>query len=252
MSPLWQKMTAVAFASALSLAGTATAAPINTALSVVIDGSGSISSGEFSTQRNAYANVLGDSSILPADGSVVINLIQFATSTQLEQTALRVSSEADRTTLLGAINGMTQLGGTTNIGGGIDLGVSNMDTFLSGETDFSNSFTKLVDVSTDGNHNTGTSPVTATSNAVNSQGYAAVNCLGIGSGADCSWNNGPDGVNGTSDDLGQDFSANSFAELQPVLTDKIGTELGTIPVPAPLALVGIGLVAMGFTRRKVA
>lgn len=219
----------------LFISGSAQAALINRALSIVIDGSGSISSGEFNLQKNAYANVLGDGSVMPADGSVIINLVQFASGTRLELGALRIEDETDRATLVGAINAMGQLGGSTNIGGGITLGYTEMDALLASipAVDFDIDFAKLIDVSTDGFHNTGTDPRTATQSA-NAAGYGFVNCLGIGAGADCSWNDG----------YGADFAANSFAELQPVLEAKVRSELGTVPAPATLALFALGLIGL--------
>lgn len=228
-------------------ASVAQAAPIQTALSVVIDGSGSIGTADFATQRDAYANVFGDASVLKADGTVVVNVIQFASSAQIEQTAIRISSEADRTTLLdsinGPINGMTQLGGSTAIGDGINLGRSDMETFLAGlpAGEIASDFDKLIDVSTDGGNNTGFNPVTATDDAI-SDGYSAVNCLAVGAG-NCSFMSGDGTV----------FSASSFNDLQPVLENKVRTELGTIPVPATALLLGLGLIALGAaTRRRVA
>jgi hypothetical protein len=91
------------------------AVPIKTALGIVIDGSGSISSANFAIQLDAYAAVIGDASIVMADGSVVLNIIQFAASRVFEQTAIRLNSEADRTIVLNAINEMSQIFGGTNI-----------------------------------------------------------------------------------------------------------------------------------------
>lgn len=224
-------------------ASVAQAAPVQTALSVVIDGSGSISSTDFATQRDAYANVFGDASVLKADGTVVVNVIQFSSSAQIEQTAIRISSEADRTTLLNSINAMSQLNGSTAIGDGINLGRSDMDSFLAGlpASEIASNFDKLIDVSTDGGNNTGANPVTATDDAI-SGGYSAVNCLAVGAG-NCSFMSGDGTV----------FSASTFADLQPVLENKVRTELGTIPVPATALLLGLGLIALGAaTRRRVA
>ena len=232
--------------AALMFAGSASAALIKTALSIVIDGSGSISGSEFNTQRTAYQTLLGEASLLPADGSVIINVVQFSTRAQLEQTAIRISTEADRAILLDALSAtnFTRLGGSTNIGGGIVEGYTDMDALLTtiDVAQFAPDFEKIIDVSTDGQHNTGTNPTTATTTAI-SNGYTAVNCLGIGAAANCDWNLG-----------GADFAASSFDDLQRVLEFKLRQELDTegIPLPGSLALLGLGLSAFGLVRRRKA
>ena len=239
----WTALFGTATAAVLVFASPADAALIKNAVSIVIDGSGSISSTDFGVQRSAYATLFNNPSVLPADGSVVVNVVQFSFSAQLEQTAIRINDETDRATLVAAVNAMSQLNSLTAIGDGINLGVSDMDAFLAtfDPTDFDVNFSKLVDVSTDGFNNAGADPVTATQNAVNNLGYAAVNCLGIGAGADCSFNDG----------FGDDFPATSFAELEAVLEVKLRREFDTVPVPASVLLLGFGLLGLGVaTRRK--
>ncbi len=240
----WTALFGTATAAVLVFASPADAALIKNAVSIVIDGSGSISSANFGVQRDAYATLFNDPSILPADGSVVVNVVQFSTNAQLEQTAIRINDETDRATLVAAVNGMNQLDDFTAIGDGINLGVTNMDAFLAtvDATEFDLDFGKLVDVSTDGGNNRGSDPGTESENAVNNLGYEAINCLGIGNGADCSFNDG----------FGDDFPATSFAELEAVLEVKLRREFDTVPVPASVLLLGVGLLGLGVATRRQA
>jgi len=70
---------------------------------------------------------------------------------------------------------------------------------------------------------------------------SAVNCLGIGTNADCTWNNG----------FGDDFDASSFDDLEPVLERKVREELGTTPIPGTVMLLGAGLLGFGALRRRL-
>ena len=228
------KKLAVIFILFVAMVGSSQAAFIRTALGIAIDESGSIGGANFATQTAAYAAVLGDPSIVPADGSVVINVFTFDGSAALVQTAIRLNNEADRTTLINAVNSMVFTGGSTNIGAGIDAVRTDMDAYLAsidpGEFDIG--FRKLIDVSTDGFGGAANSATIAALNA----GYTEVNCLGIGSGANCDWN-----------ESGLDFSATTFADVEAALRIKIATEINnpaTIPTPSSILLLGLSLFCL--------
>lgn len=229
---------------AMGLSAAVNAAPILNALSIVIDGSGSISSSNFNTQKNAYAVVLND--LVPTNGSVILNVVQFSTAgqTRIEQTAIRVNDAGDLLTVIGAINTMTQINGSTAIGEGIQVGYTDLDAYIAGiaASEFDTDFRKLIDVSTDGGENQGTDPAGMTANAVDTLGYDAVNCLGIGSNISflCGWNDG----------YGDDYQANTFAEVEAALRLKIAAEVNPAPVPATIWLIGLGLLGLHrFARR---
>ncbi len=235
-----------AAAAVLAFGSAANAAQILNAVSVVIDGSGSISTTEFAIQRTAYATLFNDATVLPADGSVVVNVIQFSSQGTgiIEQTALRINDDTDRETLVAAVNAMVRLNGSTDIQEGIDLGVTNMDAFLVtiDMSEFDTGFEKLVDVSTDGNHNEPGDPAAEAQNAVNVLGYSAVNCLGIGASANCSFNDG----------VGTDFAATTFDDVEAVLRLKLQQEFDTIPAAATIWLLGAGLLGLGVVSRRKA
>ena len=99
----------------------------------------------------------------------------------------------------------------------------------------------LIDVSTDGMDNdSSTSPADAVANALDA-GIDQVNCLGVGEDADCTWNDA-----GSFDVLAEDFDAFSNA-----LNQKLAREgIVDLPEPSTLLVLGLGLVGLGFARRK--
>ncbi len=70
-----------AAAFAMGAADRAEASTLKTAIVLSVDGSGSISSSNFTLQTSAYANLL---STIDTDGSIAIGVRQFSTFDQLE------------------------------------------------------------------------------------------------------------------------------------------------------------------------
>jgi hypothetical protein len=228
----------------LGIAGFTTqseAAPIG--LGLVIDGSGSISAGNFATQKAGYIAALNN--LLPTNGSIAVGVYQFASSAQTEFAFQVINNAADLLNLTTAIGAMVQLNGLTAIGDGINLAASQMSAFGYGLLD-----RVVIDVSTDGGNNTGANPVTAANNFVAAGqagtilGKAAVNCLGIGAGANCNFEAGDDAF---------EVLATSFADLQTTLEAKLMREL-ELPEAGTLGFLGLGLIGLGLAsrRRKVA
>jgi hypothetical protein len=234
--------SATAAALAFGAAG-ASAAP-TTALWLAMDGSGSISSGDFTTQISGYVAALNGffASTPTAYGKVAIggnifgaNLSTFAALSTIEDAA----DLALLTTAIAALDpgrgGIST--GATAIGDAVNAGTSALLAFEAAQQV---NLRLVIDVTTDGSNNTGANPATAATNAT-TLGVNAVNCLGLGASANC----GFIGSNGTN------FGTVTFASLADALEDKIRIET-QIPEPMSLALVGIALAGLGLTRRRKA
>lgn len=205
-----------------------------TELGLAIDVSGSIRNANFLLQKSAYINVLNNPSILPLDGSVAIGVIAFDddihpvfTTTVITQSTIGSLISALQTNLL-------NFGGATAIGDAIDHFTKQLlqNTI--------NSTRQVIDVSTDGDGNSGRNQVSA-ANAAVAAGIDQVNCLGVGAGANCNFNRGADSFSVT---------VTSFADFETTLERKIRTEVAptTVPEPASLAIFGAALTGL-FARR---
>ena len=226
------KLLGAIFALPLMFAG-ATSAQANI-IGLTIDGSSSMSAADFLLQKQGYAAAL--TALLNIDGSNAIGVWQFSTTVQPVYTLQTIDSAAKKTALIAAINGMTQLNSTTAIGDSIVAATTAISTF-GGANCLANLGKCLIDVSTDGENNTGVSPSSATT-AANALGIK-VNCLGVGGSADCTWN-------GT----GLDFNATSFAQFTAAITAKLTRELTPTPEPITMSLFGAGLLGAAALRRR--
>ena len=88
------------------------AVPISLELAIVIDSSGSISAANFATQQTSYVNALN--ALLPLDGSVAIEVINFA-STVTVPFAEAIITNANFGALKTAIQNMPKLNTSTAI-----------------------------------------------------------------------------------------------------------------------------------------
>lgn len=144
----------------------------------IIDGSGSISSSDWTLQKVGFTTAVQDTTFVPRDGTVAIGIVQFSASTRVESPLTVVNSNADITTIVNAINGMVQFASLTGPGNGI----VTANTLLSAaRTDAQ----QVYCMSTDGTTNTGTSLSTAVAaaQAAGVDRYTVVAIEDFGNGA---------------------------------------------------------------------
>lgn len=169
---LMRRVPALAALAALAFAGGQASAAVITQIGIAIDGSGSIGSADFSTQRSGLATAFG---ALPTDGTVEITVVQFASSAQLEIGPVVVDSVATRNTLVANTNAISQTGGGTVPGTALDLLTAQMTAsanFDGGAVD------SIINLSTDGGFSV--SPAVAAAVSARAAGIDALTAEAIG------------------------------------------------------------------------
>lgn len=261
--------------------GTASATPLELAL--VIDSSGSMSEIQYGLQLDGYKNAFSSGSfyddyILGSSyDSLVVKAFQFSTGVVAQTNWVTITNNSEATSFGNLFNAteMDQkeswghtygdstypLSGMTNTEGAL---LAAMNSLMDNSID---SGKMVIDISTDGrptvcdggtygggvdtNCDSGETPrsaALAAADLARSNGIT-VNALGIG-GIDVTFLQ--DLVSGTPD--GFYLNANTFEDFGGVIQTKLGREIKgdsiSIPEPATFALMGLGLIGIGATKRR--
>lgn len=248
------------FCAALAVAGSVSfaAAPAKAdliQLGFILDGSGSIGSGNWNIIRAGLANAIN---LIPVGGedTYEISIVQFGSSATIEVANYVVSDAASRTALSNTVAGLAFMsGGSTNFAAAFTA----MNTALSNTIRSADA--SYVNFATDGQQNSGGTGVSQFQ-ALLALGVDNVSVEGIGSGVDKTdlMNNFcyPGPCLDISGGGAANFPAQGFyigvANAQGY-ADAIGNKVRIVtgqPVPEPqvLSLLGLGLLLVPMLRRR--
>ena len=119
--------------------------PVKVQLAMILDGSGSISSADWTIMKNGLADAVENPGCVPHDGSVELTVIQFSNNAALEVGPI-VITDANAADVADDIRGISQLGGYTCISCGLCLAA---DT-LANSPCFDASVKQAINLVTDG------------------------------------------------------------------------------------------------------
>ena len=129
-------------------------------LALAINGSGSISSTDFALQKEGIKLALQDPLLIQRDGSVAITVVQYANGiTQVHVPYTVINSNSDINNVVGQINSIVQINGSTNPGDGINTVMSVLNSSGNPANE------QILCLSTDGLPNSGADVATALNNA---------------------------------------------------------------------------------------
>ncbi len=228
------------------------AAPVDLELSLVIDVSGSVDSSEYNLMMDGYANAFRNTTVQNnilggTNGSIAVNTIFFSSSaftTSLDNFVLLDSAAAINSFADTLDNFVRPGSGGTDIYTGTNKAIALLDADTLYE-----STRQIIDISGDGSNSSISLDQAARADA-ESKNYT-INGITIGANSINTYY--ADNVI-TSD--GFALHANSFAEFEQAILQKLKVETNTnpnnnIPEPTTLALLALGFLGFRFSRKSV-
>lgn len=224
-------------------------------LGFIMDSSGSIGSGNWTTIKGALATAVN--ALVPTDGSYEISVVNFSNIAVTAVSSVLIDSVAARSAVASAINSMGFLNSTTNMAAAFNA----MNTALgSSALTIDHSY---VNLATDGVPVGGVDPVGAAitaRNALITAGVDNISIEAIGSGVDASFLQndicfpGPCTIAPTFSFPGNGFyiPVANAAEYASAIDNKIQIVTQQIPEPGMALMVMLGVVGIAAARRKAA
>ncbi len=141
-------------------------------LCIAIDGSGSISSSNFTLMVNGLAAAIEDPAVLPQNGSVEISAVQFGSAVTTAVSPIQIFSQANANTVAAQLRAISKDNGGTNMSGA----VSSCTTLLTGSC--GGVSRQVINVVTDGEPTDPTATINAR-NAAISAGIDEINAEAV-------------------------------------------------------------------------